>query len=104
MPSALVTAETNTGAVVSGTVLVTPVAGRLAASLPAVSWMARPSLLPEGSVYATVTEAPLATGVSSVSTTLLPETSTSSMVAPTPLTWTTKRPATGGLAASSASL
>ena len=55
---------------------VTEVAESDAASLPAESCTAFASLLPDGSVYATVTDSPVATAEASVSSTVEPETAT----------------------------
>ncbi|MOA65624.1 hypothetical protein D3C78_1920790 [compost metagenome] len=51
-----------------------------------------------------MTVAPFATGLASVSTTLLPATDTAETLTGLPFTLTTKLPGPGGLAASSASL
>ena len=59
-----------------GTLFVTAVAASVAASLPAESCTAFASLLPDGSVYATVTGSPVATAEASVSSTVEPETAT----------------------------
>ena len=94
MPSELVVAETNTGGVVSGTgtvdALVTEVALRLMASLPAASWMALASLLTVGSKYSTVTTSPLTTAEARVRTTVEPETTAVLTVRATPPTRTVK--------------
>ena len=73
-----------------GTLLVTLVAAMVAASLPFASCTAFASLLPEGSVYATVTDAPADTADASVNTTVEPDTATLETVRDTPPTSTAK--------------
>ena len=73
-----------------GTLLVTLVAAMVATSLPFASCTAFASLLPEGSVYATVTDAPADTADASVNTTVEPDTATLETVRDTPSTTTAK--------------
>jgi hypothetical protein len=99
----LTAALANTGAVVSGVLLVTGCAAIVAASLPDASWMAFESLLPLGSVYATVTVSPFATELASLSVTVwaVALTETVFTVRVTPPTFTTNAPADGTFVASS---
>ena len=75
VPSAFVEAETNEGDTLSA-LFVTEVAESDAASFPAASCTAFASLLPEGSVYATLTDSPVVTTEANVSSTVEPDTET----------------------------